>query len=150
MLSNKIIQRLIIAIRHTVIAIRIWWLRKVCGMHIGKDVRISLKAFLDMRNPKGVHIGDGSYIAFRATILCHDMSRNIRRDVKIGKNCFIGSSSILMPGVELGDSVVVAAGAVVTKNVPSGCIVAGNPAKIIREQVSTIRWGRIIEKETSE
>lgn len=108
------------------------------------NVRISLKAQLDKENPKGIHIGDGSYLAFGSTILCHDMSRNLQSDVFIGRNCFIGANSIILPGVTIGDEVVVAAGAVVTKNVPSNTIVAGNPAKQIRNNINTKKWGRII------
>ena len=51
--------------------------------------------------------------------------------VKIGNWCYIGSGAQIMPGVTIEDSVLVAAGSIVTKSIPSGCIVAGNPAKII-------------------
>ena len=121
------------------------YLRRVCGMTIGKDVRISLKANLDKRNPKGVIIGDGSYLAFGATILCHDMSRNITKPVVVGKNCFIGANSMILPGVTIGDEVVVAAGAVVTKDVASNTIVAGNPSRAIRNNIKTIKWGRMVD-----
>ncbi len=114
-------------------------------MTIGKDVRISLKANLDKRNPKGVIIGDGSYLAFGATILCHDMSRNIHKPVTIGKNCFIGANSMILPGVTIGDEVVIAAGSIVTKNVANNTIVAGNPARPTRNNIKTIKWGRIVE-----
>lgn len=114
-------------------------------MTIGKDVRISLKANLDKRNSKAIIIGDGSYLAFGATILCHDMSRNISKPVTIGKNCFIGANSIILPGVTIGDEVIVAAGAIVTKDVANNTIVAGNPAKPIRNNIKTIKWGRIIQ-----
>lgn len=145
MLSNKYVQKLLVFIRHILLDTRIFILRNVYGMSIGKDVRISLKANLDKRNPKGVKIGDGSYLAFDSVVLCHDMSRNVQRDVVIGKNCFIGARSILMPGVTIGDEVVVATGAVVTKDVPNNCIVAGNPAKVIRENIKTIKWGRMVK-----
>jgi acetyltransferase-like isoleucine patch superfamily enzyme len=56
-------------------------------------------------------------------------------DIFIGKNCFIAVGATLMPGITIGDEVIVGAGAVVTKNVPSNVIVAGNPAKIIRENI---------------
>lgn len=52
--------------------------------------------------------------------------------VKIGDNVWIGGKAIICPGVTIGDNVVVGAGAVVTKDVPSNVVVAGNPAKIIR------------------
>ena len=114
-------------------------------MTIGKDVRISLKANLDRHNSNGVIIGDGSYLAFGATILCHDMSRNISKPVTIGKNCFIGANSLILPGVTIGDEAIVAAGAIVTKDVAHNTIVAGNPAKLIRNNIKTIKWGRIVE-----
>jgi len=145
MLYNKYIQKTFIEIRHSILYLRNIYLRYLYGMTIGKDVRISLKANLDKRNSKAIIIGDGSYLAFGATILCHDMSRNISKPVTIGKNCFIGANSIILPGVTIGDEVIVAAGAIVTKDVANNTIVAGNPAKPIRNNIKTIKWGRIIQ-----
>lgn len=145
MFANKYVQKIFVEIRHMVLRLRISYLRKMYGMRIGKGVRISLKANLDKRNPRGINIGDGSYLAFGATVLCHDMSRNIHRDIKIGRNCFIGANSIILPGVTIGDEVVVAAGSVVTKSIKSNTIVAGNPATIIRNGIKTIKWGRIAD-----
>ena len=51
------------------------------------------------------------------------------------KRCFIAVNATILPGVNVGDEVIVGAGAVVTKNVPSNVIVAGNPARIIRENI---------------
>lgn len=51
--------------------------------------------------------------------------------VRIGGYCYIGTGSQIMPGVTLGNNVLVAAGSIVTKSVPSGFVVGGNPAKII-------------------
>lgn len=56
----------------------------------------------------------------------------IGKAVNIGKNCWIGEKVIIMPGVSIGDWCILAAGAVVTKNIPSYSIVAGNPARIIK------------------
>lgn len=53
--------------------------------------------------------------------------------VKIGNNVWIGGKVIICPGVTIGDNVVIGAGAVVVKDVPSNVVVAGNPAKIIRD-----------------
>ena len=53
----------------------------------------------------------------------------------IGENVWIGCRALILKGVTIGDGAVVAAGAVVTKNVPANCVVAGNPAKIIKENV---------------
>lgn len=52
--------------------------------------------------------------------------------VTIGDNCWIGGGAVICPGVTIGDNVVVGAGSVVVKDVPSNVVVAGNPAKIIR------------------
>jgi len=52
--------------------------------------------------------------------------------VIIKRNASIGANATLLPGIEIGENAMVGAGAVVTKNVPSGAVVAGNPAKILR------------------
>jgi len=54
------------------------------------------------------------------------------KPVKIGRGCFIGSRSIILKGVTLGDRVIIGAGSVVTKDVPAFSIAAGNPARIVR------------------
>ncbi len=56
-----------------------------------------------------------------------------RAPIKIGDDCFIGMNSIILKGTELGDRVVVGAGSVVHGKFPSDCIIAGNPAKIIKQ-----------------
>ena len=122
-----------VTLRNFILDLRIGFFRKVYGMDIGRGVKISLNAKLDKTNPRGVHIGDETYIAFDAAILAHDMSRLVHKDVYIGKRCFIGARSIILPGVVIGDEVVVAAGAVVTRSIPSNSLVAGNPAKVLRE-----------------
>ena len=56
-------------------------------------------------------------------------------DTYIGHSCVIGSGARIMPGVRVGNYCVVGAGAVVTKDVPDHTIVAGNPAKVIKENI---------------
>ena len=53
--------------------------------------------------------------------------------IKIGNNVWIGGNTCIMPGVIIGDNSVIGAGSVVTKDIPSGVIAAGNPCKVIRE-----------------
>lgn len=52
--------------------------------------------------------------------------------VTIGKNCWIGGSAIILPGVTIGDNCVIGAGSVVTKDIPANSVAVGNPAKIIK------------------
>lgn len=54
-------------------------------------------------------------------------------EIKIGKNCWIGDKATILGGVTIGDNVIVAANSVVTRSVPSNCVVAGIPAKIIKQ-----------------
>ena len=54
-------------------------------------------------------------------------------EVSIGNNVWIGDKATILPGVTIGDGVVVAANSVVTKDVPAYCVVAGNPAKVIKQ-----------------
>jgi carbonic anhydrase/acetyltransferase-like protein (isoleucine patch superfamily) len=51
--------------------------------------------------------------------------------IKIGSNVYIGNYALILPGVTVQDDVIIGAGSVVTKSIPSGSIVGGNPAKII-------------------
>jgi acetyltransferase-like isoleucine patch superfamily enzyme len=131
------------AVRLIIIFIRHQYFTKVFSMDIANNVRISLKAKLDKTYPKGIHIGDNSYIAAGSHILSHDFSRNIHTDTYIGKNCFIGINAIVLPGLKIGDSVIIGSGSVVTKDIPSGCIAAGNPAKIIKEGITTSKYGQL-------
>ena len=119
-------------------------LTKLYKMKISPTARISLGAKLDKTYPQGIHIDDESYVASGALIFSHDYSCGLRANTFIGKRCFIGANAIILPGVNVGDSVIVGAGSVVTKDVPSGCIVVGNPAKILREQIATTTYGKLI------
>ncbi|MFN6944458.1 MAG: acyltransferase [Cytophagaceae bacterium] len=85
-----------------------------------------------------IYIGDYTQIAPNVGIISSNHALNDNRGqlpeiVKIGKYCWVGMGSMILPGVELGDYTVVGAGSVVTKSFPDGyCIIAGNPAKVIK------------------
>ena len=115
----------------------------IYGMNIHKSARISYGAKLDKTNPKGIHIGEESYVASGAIVFTHDFCRAIHKDTHIGKRCLIGANAIIMCGVTIGDEVIVGSNAIVTKDVPDNCIVAGNPAKIIKDGIHTKRFGQI-------
>lgn len=120
------------------------YLRYAYKMNIGKNCKISWRAHLDKsNNPKGIYIGDNTWILSRAVIMTHDYCRSLVADVKIGNNCIIGGHSIIMPGITIGDQSVIGIGSVVTKDVPSNTIVAGNPAKILRSGIQ-VKDGKII------
>lgn len=117
---------------------------KLYGMNIHPTARISFRTKLDKTNPKGIYIGEESYLASGAIIFSHDFSRSMHKETYIGKQCFIGVNAIIMCGIHIGDSVIVGSGAVVTKDVPSNCIVAGNPARIIKENIQTKKFGQLV------
>jgi acetyltransferase-like isoleucine patch superfamily enzyme len=60
----------------------------------------------------------------------------------LGDNVWIGRAAIVLPGVTIGDHSMVAAGSVVTKDVPPRVVVAGNPAKVVREITASDEWRR--------
>lgn len=108
---------------------------RMMGMHIGRNVFIGPDCYLDDTFPELIYIEDEVTISFRVTIAVHGEARTRGSThvspVFIRKNAFIGTGAIILPGVEIGERAVVGAGAVVTRNVPSGATVAGVPAKAL-------------------
>jgi acetyltransferase-like isoleucine patch superfamily enzyme len=64
------------------------------------------------------------------------------------RNCFIGARSIILAGVRIGENCVIGAGSVVTRDVPPRCIAAGNPARIIKENIVVGPYGEVPLPET--
>ena len=137
-------------LRNFLVGMRITYLRKVWGMDIDPSAQISLSAKFDRTFPIGVHVGADSYVAFEARILCHDMTRGLYLHTRIGRNCFVGGRSLILPGIEIGDNCVIGAGSVVTKSFPSGSLIAGNPAKLLKENIDVGRFGRFTFADTNE
>lgn len=112
-------------------------------IYIGRNVGIS-GATIYAR--KGITIGDNTMIGGNVKILDNDFhpvevearmlddkSKIGTREIVIGKNCFIGCNSLILKGTVLGDNCVVGAGAVVSGMFEDNCVIAGNPAKVIRK-----------------
>lgn len=101
-----------------------------------------------------ITIGKGSLIAPNVGLItanhdpCNPVQHLPGRNIIIGKNCWIGMNSVILPGVTLGDNTIVGAGSVVTKSYTEGnCIIAGSPAKKIKNLKATgdqIKINRII------
>lgn len=106
------------------------------GAIIGKDVHLMWEVVLDPAHAWHIEIGDQVTMAPRVHILCHDASTKMYLGytrigkVKIGSRVFLGADSIVMPGVTIGDDVIVGAGSVVTRDIPSRSVACGNPAAV--------------------
>ncbi|TVZ54865.1 maltose O-acetyltransferase [Lutibacter sp. Hel_I_33_5] len=107
------------------------------GLIIGNNFNIQKGVILDDTHCWLITIGNNVTLAPNVHILCHDASTKYHLNytkispVEIKDNVFIGASSIIMPGVTIGENVIVAANSVVTKNISSNKVVAGIPAKPI-------------------
>lgn len=108
------------------------------GVEIGKNMRAFSPPI--SKEPYLLEFGDNITISSGVKFTTHDNSiikvvedsTDIFGRIKIGDNCFIGQNSLILPGVEIGNNVIVAAGSVVTKSfIQEEIIIAGNPAKII-------------------
>ncbi|MEI8273741.1 MAG: acyltransferase [Paludibacter sp.] len=114
---------------------------KLKGYDFDYSVIVERGLNLDRIYQQGIHVKANTLIASKVTIMSHDHCKRIDNqpilaDVYIGKNCFIAVGAIIMPGVTIGDETIVGAGAVVTKSIPSNCIVVGNPARIIKTGIT--------------
>jgi acetyltransferase-like isoleucine patch superfamily enzyme len=111
---------------------------KLAGVKIGVNNFIASKFWSS--EPYLIEIGNNCQITNGVKFFTHGGAQAIRKDypkfdcfgkVSIGDYVYIGTNSLIMPGVSIGDNVLVAAGSVVSKSIPSGYVVGGNPAKII-------------------
>jgi acetyltransferase-like isoleucine patch superfamily enzyme len=108
------------------------------NIHLGKNVFIN--ADCKFQDQGGIFIGDDTLIGHNVVLatLNHEEDPNKRGNliaapIKIGNKVWIGSNATILPGVTVGDGAIIAAGAVVTKDVAELSIVAGVPAKFVRK-----------------
>lgn len=106
----------------------------------------------------GVEIGDRVFIGPNVGIYTANHPTDVRRrekgyewalPVKIGNKVWIGGGVTILPSVTIGDNTVIAAGSVVTKDIPANVVAAGNPCKVIKEAEEGDRYG-IIDKKDGE
>lgn len=125
------------------------------NIRIAKGVRLYVSGTLNMNhntyiNPNTiiiarnkVSIGEGCAISWNCQIIDDDYHEVIRanyhdnsKEIIIGDNVWIGTSVIILKGVHIGNNSIIAAGSVVTKSFPSNSLIGGNPAKLIKSNVS--------------
>ena len=110
-----------------------------CGKNISLGRNLFINSGCRFQDQGGISIGDNCLIGHNVVLatLNHDLRPEKRADmhpapIRIGKSVWIGANATVLPGVSIGDGAVVAAGAVVTKDVPANTIVGGVPARVIR------------------
>ena len=113
------------------------------GVSIGRHAYVGMDTWLDDQFPELIVLEDDVVISFRVTVVVHDDARRMDRvepgqldgtvaPVVFRRGSYVGAGALLLPGVTVGERAVVAAGAVVTRDVPPGTIVAGVPARVVR------------------
>ncbi len=108
------------------------------GVKIGDNTYVYKNVHIDLTKGSDITIGNNCCLT-GCSILAHDASYNRTggktefKPVVIGNNVFIGWQAIVLMGVTIGDNVIIGASSVVTKDIPSNCVVAGIPAKIIKK-----------------
>lgn len=107
------------------------------GLQIGRDCQVNRGVMIDAWHCWLISIGDDCIIAPEVMILAHDASTRIYigytrlRRTTVGNRVYIGARAIILPGVTIGDDAIVGAGAVVSRDVEPGTMVAGNPAEVV-------------------
>ena len=109
----------------------------------GKNITLGKRIFINsgckFQDQGGVVIGDDCLIGHNTVMatLNHDLAPSRRADMRpapivVGRNVWIGANVTVLPGVRIGENAVVAAAAVVTKDVPENTVVVGSPARVVR------------------
>jgi maltose O-acetyltransferase len=108
------------------------------GLKIGRNVYIMTPQDIDGNLCWLVSIGDDCVLSQDVLILAHDASTekhlgyNKISKVTIGCRTYIGARAIILPGVNIGDDVIIGAGSVVTHDIPNNSVAVGNPARVIK------------------
>ena len=121
-------------------SVRIWLHRKR-GVHIGNNVMLGMHCILDNAHPEYIYIEDYSALAGNNYVITHSnpylhfKGRLISylAPVIIRKGAWVGVSSTLLPGTDIGECTVISAGSVVSGPLPPNTIASGNPAQVIKK-----------------
>ncbi len=131
-LRSLLINKWAMGLPHINTGLRMFLLR-LAGMEIGKGSFIGMDGWLEDLYTHRVHIAESVTISFRVTLVAHGpKSDSSNMDIVIEQGAYIGCNATILPGVTIGKRAGVGACSVVTKDVPAGAVVAGNPARILR------------------
>lgn len=109
-------------------------------VHFGKNIYANFN--LTMVDDTHIYVGDYTMFGPNVTVTTagHPILPELREQgyqynaaIHIGRNCWIGSGVMIMPGIIIGDNVVIGAGSVVTHDLPSNVVAVGTPCKVLRE-----------------
>jgi len=133
-LRSIIINKWAMGLPHINTALRRFLLR-LGGIKIGKGSFVGMHGWFEDVYPHRITIGDNVTISFQVTLVAHGPKRDrSNMDIVIEDGAYIGCHVTVLPGVTIGKKAGVGAGSVVTKDVPAGAVVVGNPARILRQK----------------
>jgi len=133
----------LLTLRLFLLALRRRWLAWRYGVRMPATSSISLSGRIVLGERGSLTIGEDSLVAFKTLLITRETRTGRTRPIRIGNRCFVGGGAIVLPGVTIGDESIVASGAVVDGDVAPRTIVAGNPARQIRENIEVGKRGRL-------
>lgn len=119
---------------------------RALGTKIGENVSLiePISPVIFSSEPYLVTIGDNTTVSFDVVFVTHDASTRVIRHlpdgdpetvvygpITVGKNCFIGCRSIILPNVTIGDNCIIGAGSVINRSIPANSVAAGTPCRVI-------------------
>jgi maltose O-acetyltransferase len=130
-------------LRVLLIGLRKRWIGWRSGVELDPSCSVSLSSRFVAGRRGSIAVGPETLVAFKTLICSRDLATGEVRPVRIGRRCFIGGGSTILPGVTVGDESIVGAGAVVFEDVPPRTIVGGNPARVLRTGIEVGPFGRL-------